>query len=219
MDAHQLTIEVLMVSKVLTTEICAHTQYSAIRSAQVLTYAGKLLRPLPYGLNELLKCRYTSMYLRALCAPLPKKNHCNKESKKKYLKTNSTAHCPLLRLPPIAMLHQRQKKATCAVQALNNAAGEALLTIDEALAASLRLNERIGASRHGDAEGNFSIATIQAALQARYGRQYVLRHIKKLNERKASKWLSKQTEGRFMVMEYLRGKNSYHSAFCCEACH
>lgn len=92
------------------------------------------------------------------------------------------------------MLHQRQKQATCAVQALNNAAGEALLTIDEALEASHRLNERIGTSRHGDAEGNFSIATIQAALQARYGRQYVLRHINKLNERKAPKWLSKQTE-------------------------
>jgi Josephin len=123
---------------------------------------------------------------------------------------NLSAHCPLLSLPAITMLHQRQKKATCAVQALNNAAGEALLTIDEALAASHSLNERNGTSRHGDAEGNFSIATIQAALQARYGRQYVLRHIKKLNERKAPKWLSKQTEGRFMVMEYLRGKNSYH---------
>jgi hypothetical protein len=138
------------------------------------------------------------------CAPPPKKN-CNKELKKKHLKSNLTAQCPLLRLPPIAMLHQRQKKATCAVQALNNAAGEALLTIDEALAASHSLNERNGTSRHGDAaEGNFTIATIQAALQARYGRQYVLRHINKLNERKAPKWLSKQNEGRFMV------KNSYN---------
>jgi Josephin len=107
-------------------------------------------------------------------------------------------------------LHQRQKQATCAVQALNNAAGEALLTIDEAFGASRNLNQRIGSSRHGDAEGNFSIATIQAALQARYGRQYVLRHIKKLNEHKAPKWLSKQTEGRYMVMEYLSLQNSYH---------
>jgi Josephin len=129
---------------------------------------------------------------------LPKK--LQKRIKEKHLNFFNS----MLRLPPIAMLHQRQKKATCAVQALSNAAGEALLTIDEALAASHRLNERNGTGRHGDAEGNFSIATIQAALQARYGRQYVLRHINKLNERKAPKWLSKQTEGRFMV------KNSYN---------
>ena len=112
------------------------------------------------------------------------------------------------------MLHQRQYQATCAVQALNNAAGVSLITISEAHAACTTLNEGLQAGahvdRHSNATGNFSIATVQAALQAKHGRRYVLRHIKRLTERKARKWLCKQQEGRFMVLEYNASKDTYH---------
>jgi hypothetical protein len=108
------------------------------------------------------------------------------------------------------MLHQRQDRSTCAVQALNNAAGVALITISDASDASLLLNGQEGIRRHGDAEGNYSIATLQSALQARHGRQYVLRHVKRLTERKAGRWLRKQCEGRFVVLEYNSRKDKYH---------
>jgi Josephin len=108
------------------------------------------------------------------------------------------------------MLHQRQNKSTCAVQALNNAAGVSLITIRDASDASLLLNQSGGITRHGDADGNYSIATLQSALQARHGRQYVLRHVKCLTERKAGKWLRKHSQGRFVVMEYNARKDKYH---------
>ena len=112
------------------------------------------------------------------------------------------------------MFHQRQKQVTCAVQALNNAAGVPLITISEAHAACTTLNEGLQASthvdRHGHATGNFSIATVQAALQAKHGRRYVLCHVKRLTERKARKWLCKQQSGRFIVLEYNASKDTYH---------
>ena len=108
------------------------------------------------------------------------------------------------------MLHERQKEATCAVQALNNAAGVRLITINDAHAAAQKLNEHLGIHRHGDASGNFSVASMQTALQARHGRHYVLRHIKRLTESKARKWLQKQQHGRFVAMEYNAIKDSYH---------
>jgi Josephin len=110
----------------------------------------------------------------------------------------------------VPMLHQRQQQASCAVQALNNAAGVPLITISDARAASERLNESVGTHRHGDATGNFSVAAIQAALQTKHGCQYVLRHIKRLTERKARKWLQKQQRGRYVVLEYNATKDTYH---------
>jgi hypothetical protein len=108
------------------------------------------------------------------------------------------------------MLHERQKEATCAVQALNNAAGVHLINISDAHAAAQQLNERLGTNRHGDATGNFSIASMQTALQTKHGRRYVLRHVKRLTESKARKWLQNQQHGRFVAMEYNASKDSYH---------
>jgi hypothetical protein len=66
------------------------------------------------------------------------------------------------------------------------------------------------ADRHGDSSGNFSVTTIQAALQVKHGRNYILHHIKKLNERTSPKWLQKQTHGRFIVLEYIKSRDAYH---------
>jgi hypothetical protein len=87
-------------------------------------------------------------------------------------------------------------RATCAVQTLSNAAGARLITISDAHAVRSKLNERRQAGarpdRHGDATGNFSITTVQAAPQSKHSRRHVMRHIKRLTERKARKWLCMQ---------------------------
>jgi hypothetical protein len=116
------------------------------------------------------------------------------------------------------LLHQRQLSSmhTCLLHAFNNACGEALLG-EQALfeaAASLhtqQLNKHgeIVAVMHGTQLGDFTVSTLQAAVQQLYGRRFVIKRVPALTERNAVEVLQQRTTGSFIVMEW-NNPDSYH---------
>lgn len=101
------------------------------------------------------------------------------------------------------------------MQALNNALQEPAITIEDAFATAADLNEAQDTERHGSRvlRGQFSIEAAQATMQRLHGPKFHILRIKRLTEKKAPKWLCKQTSGRFMVMIWTKGKTDEESSY------